>query len=102
MSKMKRIKEINDVAGPQWWDGRSCYKENLDRWSQRATANSITPQNQNKFRAASHEEPELPSTVSRNGPDPHRNHSGDMRKEALRDTNHRTDDPYMSKVRRTT
>ncbi|MCP3382858.1 hypothetical protein NLM31_21050 [Bradyrhizobium sp. CCGUVB4N] len=40
MSRLDRLREYSRPTRRENWDGESCDKANLDRWSQRATENS--------------------------------------------------------------
>jgi hypothetical protein len=35
-NREERIRMYRNPSDPKWWDGRSCYQENIDRWSARA------------------------------------------------------------------
>jgi hypothetical protein len=83
MSRKERLERYANPSDPRNWDGRSCYKENIDRWSERAHQESDGA----RHRASTRKEPELPSTGEMNVHSTHVR-PGDQRKEAKADRNH--------------
>jgi hypothetical protein len=98
MSRQDRLKQYSDPVRPENWRGAGRDIENINRWSDRATENSITPKNVDKFRAKGGEM-DLPSTGEIRVK-PTTGRGGDQREEAKADKNFVGDGTYYPKVRR--
>jgi hypothetical protein len=98
MSRQDRLREYAKPARPENWCGAGREQSYIDRWSERATENSITPKNVDKFRAKSGEM-DLPSTAE-TMPRPNPGRSGDQREQAKAGKNFVGTDSYYPKVRR--
>jgi hypothetical protein len=98
MSRLDRLKQYADPVRKENWRGAGRDMENINRWSDRAAENSITPKNVDRFRAKGGEM-DLPSTgeIKVN---PTTGRGGDQRAEAKADKNFVGTADFLPKVRR--
>jgi hypothetical protein len=97
MSRQDRLKEYAKPGRSENWNGASRDQGYIDRWSERATSNSITKSNVGSFRASDGPMQLADTAGARAAPVK----TGDPIKKARADLNHVGSDFY-SKVRRTT
>lgn len=98
MSRIERLKEYANPSRRENWDGESCDKANLDRWSKRASENSkVAPRARGgeiKLPDTDSDEVSLHDTAAK----PRRD--ADARAVAKADKNFVGDSPYMAGIRR--
>lgn len=98
MSRQDRLREYSNPVRKENWCGAGREQSYINRWSDRATENSITPKNVDKFRAKGGEM-DLPST-GETRVKPTSGRGGDQRQEAKADRNFVGSTDYFAKVRR--
>jgi hypothetical protein len=98
MSRQDRLREYSRPSRPENWRGAGRDMENINRWSDRAAENSITPKNVDKFRAKGGAMDLPPTGETKVKPTTGR--SGDQREQAKADKNFVGAADFYPKVRR--
>ncbi|MGM4870665.1 hypothetical protein AB7645_05490 [Bradyrhizobium sp. 956_D2_N1_5] len=98
MGRLERLKEYANPRRRENWDGETCDKANLDRWSERAAENSkLAPRARGgAMKLADTDKMDLHSTSDA----PRRDKDADKRAVAKADTNTDGGSSFMRSVRR--
>jgi hypothetical protein len=97
MGRLERLKEYANPRRRENWDGESCDKANLDRWSERAIENSkLAP----RARGGEIKLPDTDVSLHNTAAKPRRDKDVDKRAVAKADTNADDGSSFMRGIRR--